>query len=179
MSACLVFWPARWAVSLALRCLCLGLGKVSQVTMPGGWKLCLCPSGTLDCSRCFSGTQRRQSVCESTHACGMFAVSAAEPHPLRAGGNLNLTLAMSTSEMHFSGSRNSSFLTLPARSCSPKCWINWQVVCCFFLPTSTTPFPPALPPVALPEGIPWAIRSSQAGSFEGHPSQLGLWALDK
>lgn len=95
------------------------------------------------------------------------------------GGNLDLTLPMSISEMNLSGSRNSSFLTLPARSCSLKCWINWQVVCCFFLPTSTTCFSPALPPVALPEGILWAIRSSQAGSFEGHPSQLGLWALDK
>lgn len=95
------------------------------------------------------------------------------------GGNLDLTLPVSTSEMHVSGSRNSSFLTLPARSCSLKCWINWQVVYCFFLPTSTTRFSPALPPVALPEGILWAIRSSQAGSFEGYPSQLGLWALDK
>lgn len=59
----------------------LGVGKVSQVTMPGGWKLCLCPSGTLDCPRCLSGTQRRQGVCESTHAHGMFSLSTVEPHP--------------------------------------------------------------------------------------------------
>lgn len=74
-------------------------------------------------------------------------------------GNLSLTLAMFTSEMHFSGSRNSSFLTRRARSCSLKCWINWQVVFfvfCFFLPTSTTHFCPT----PSPKGYTGAIGSS-------------------
>lgn len=50
-----------------------------------------------------------------------------------------------------SDSRNSSFLTLPARSCFPKCWINWQVTCGLFLNCHRHLLPKGLPLPTVPQ----------------------------
>lgn len=69
-------------------------------------------------------------MCEGSHGHGhVLSVYMQASCAASRVGNLGLTLPESSSDTSFSGPRNSSFLTQPARSCSLKCWISWQVLC--------------------------------------------------
>lgn len=136
LSACLAFCSARWEVSLFLVFLHLRLGKVSaaQKVLAGVGTVVLAlqtpeawmpePSPLpVPAAPALGGGAAPVRVCNRcVHLPG---------HALRAVPLACSPQRVDLLETRLSDSRSSSFLTLPARSCSLKCWIHWQVACAF------------------------------------------------
>lgn len=135
LSACLAFCSARWGVSLFLVFLHSGLEEVRRHPEGAAWggKQLYLSSFLLPSSSACRGQEI--NVCARVHAWITLKVSRSPIHGCSQG-------FPQLSETCLSDSRNSSFLTRPAKSCFLKCWINWQVSVFFLTSTSLQRFAP-------------------------------------
>lgn len=163
LSACLAFCSARWGVSLFLVFLHSGLEEVRRRTEGAAWggkQLYLSSFRFPSSSACLG---QEINVCARVHM-GITLRVSGSPIWVCSQGFSQL------SETCLSDSRNSSFLTQPAKSCFLKCWINWQVAFSLF---SSLRLPAKVCPLTMPTALQSAGGVTMATFFKDIPPSLG------